>query len=161
MANFALDRTELQKLCANMETIFNWCGYFSPHAAGLRSGYASLQIIGGIFLAGMKAANASMTSDEEARSAAFKDSYRDLIFVVHGGLNKARSIVEGQLFFPLSLATAVWDLAGMRIKYKVERDAAGQSVTMDMVVKNITWLRSQVNRFVVAADMVGSVAGNA
>jgi len=144
MTSFAVDRTELKKLYATTENALNWGGYFVPGAASLRGMLATLQIAGGLFLAGKGACSALFLNQEE-RELAFKQSYKDLIFVVHGAANKVRSEIERQLFFPLSIALAVWDFSGMRIKYSVEKEANGTDLTMDMVVSDVQWMRAKID----------------
>jgi hypothetical protein len=145
MTSFAVDRTELKKLFATTENALNWAGYFLPFGANLRAMVGTLQIAGGLFMAGKGACSALFLNQEE-REVAFRAAYKDLIFVVHGAANKVRSEVERQLFFPLSLALAVWDFSGMRIKYSVEKEASGQDLTMEMVADDVRWIRGKVDR---------------
>lgn len=140
MANFTIDRTELKKVFANTENVLNWGGYLLPYSFQVRAMLGTMQIAGGLFLAGYGACSA-LFEDKYEREEAFKESYKDLIFVVHGAANKIRSEVERQLFFPFSLAAAVWDFSGMRIKYSVEKEAEGLDVTMNMVADKVQWIR--------------------
>jgi hypothetical protein len=144
MSTFPVDRTELKKLFANTENALNWCGYFLPFGFQLRAMLSTLQIAGGLFLAGQGACSA-LFEDKYGREAAFNEAYKDLIFVVHGAANRIRSEVEKQLFFPLSLALLAWDMSGLRIKYSVEKEAAGYNVTMNQVADRVQWIRKKLD----------------
>ncbi|MBS3904246.1 MAG: hypothetical protein KGZ39_02845 [Simkania sp.] len=147
---------EIEKGLASYEKGFNIAGYalslFTKAPGEYRMMFGSLEAITGVALFAIEGTKACFTINSTERSAGFTKAVSNLVYTGHGVANVVRGYVE--TLFLLSLLGLIWDVAGFRLKYSVEKEAnSGSYLTMNMLYDNITWLRQGVDR---AFTMLGA-----